>query len=134
MISQPSLLFRCRKRPRTAAAVVILPGGGYSHLADVKEGSNVARWLNSLGISAFVVKYRTYSASATISRSRFSTRARRWLRLVRSRAKEWNVDPSRIGILGFSAGGHLHRRSGHTSTPASLTQRTRSTALARGLT
>jgi acetyl esterase/lipase len=73
-------------------------------LSDVKEGSAVAEWLNALGITAFVVKYRLgmrYHAPAQLQD------AARAVRTVRTRAKEWNIDPVRIGILGFSAGGHL---------------------------
>jgi acetyl esterase/lipase len=96
--------FPAPKDKATGAAIIVLPGGGYSHLSDVKEGSAVAEWLNSLGITAFVLKYRLgmrYHAPAPL------LDAARAMRTVRSRAKEWNIDPDRIGILGFSAGGHL---------------------------
>lgn len=96
--------FIASKDKSTGAAIVICPGGGYQHLADVKEGSAVAEWLNSLGISAFVLKYRLgprYNQPAQL------LDAARALRTVRARAKEWNLDEKRIGILGFSAGGHL---------------------------
>lgn len=96
--------FFAPKDRATGTAIVVFPGGGYSHLSDVKEGSSVAEWLNSLGITAFVVKYRLgmrYHAPAQLQD------ASRAIRIVRSKAKEWNVDPGRIGILGFSAGGHL---------------------------
>lgn len=88
----------------TGAAVIVCPGGGYARLSDVKEGSAVAEWLNTLGISAFVLKYRLgmrYHQPAPLQD------AARAMRMVRSRAKEWNLDSNRIGILGFSAGGHL---------------------------
>lgn len=88
----------------TGAAIVIFPGGGYARLSDIKEGSDVAKWLNTLGISAFVVKYRLGMRYHQPNQLLDAARA---LRTVRSRAKEWNVDPDRIGILGFSAGGHL---------------------------
>ena len=101
----PSLTpFFPSKANATGAAIVVCPGGGYSHLSDVKEGSAVAEWLNSLGITAFVLKYRLgmrYHQPAQIQD------AARALRIVRARAKEWNLDTNRIGILGFSAGGHL---------------------------
>jgi acetyl esterase/lipase len=92
------------KDKATGAAIVVLPGGGYSHLSDVKEGSAVAEWLNSIGITAFVLKYRLgmrYHQPAPL------LDAARAVRTVRSRAGEWNIDEKRIGILGFSAGGHL---------------------------
>jgi len=88
----------------SGAAVVVCPGGGYSHLSDIKEGSDIARWLNSLGITAFVLKYRL---GMTYHQPNQLLDAARALRTVRARAKDWDVDPNRIGILGFSAGGHL---------------------------
>ncbi|MEP7075030.1 MAG: alpha/beta hydrolase [Acidobacteriota bacterium] len=96
--------FPAPKELATGAAIVICPGGGYQHLADVKEGSDVAKWLNSLGISAFVLKYRLGMRYHQPNQLLDAARA---LRIVRSRAKEWNIDAARIGILGFSAGGHL---------------------------
>jgi acetyl esterase/lipase len=96
--------FLAPKETATGAAVLVCPGGGYARLSDVKEGSDVAKWLNSLGISAFVLKYRLgmrYHQPTPL------LDAARALRTVRSRAKEWNLDEKRIGILGFSAGGHL---------------------------
>jgi acetyl esterase/lipase len=85
-------------------AVVVCPGGGYGALATGHEGKDPADWLNRHGIAAFVLRYRLgprYHHPAPIQD------AQRALRLVRSRAKEWKLDPKRIGIWGFSAGGHL---------------------------
>ncbi len=96
--------FLAPKETVTGAAVVVLPGGGYSHLSETKEGSDVAKWLNSLGISAFVLKYRLGMKYHEPNQLLDAARA---LRTVRARAKEWNLDANRIGILGFSAGGHL---------------------------
>jgi len=96
--------FFAPKDKATGASIIVCPGGGYSHLSEIKEGSDVAKWLNSLGITAFVLKYRLgmrYHAPSPL------LDASRALRMVRSRAKEWNLDLHRIGILGFSAGGHL---------------------------
>lgn len=96
--------FLAAKENSTGAAVIIFPGGGYARLSDIKEGSDVAKWLNTLGITAFVVKYRLgmrYHQPAPLQD------ASRAIRMVRSRAKEWNIETQRIGILGFSAGGHL---------------------------
>ena len=96
--------FLAPKETATGAAIIVCPGGGYARLSDVKEGSDVAKWLNSLGISAFVLKYRLgmrYHQPTPL------LDAARAIRTVRSRAKEWNLDEKRIGILGFSAGGHL---------------------------
>jgi acetyl esterase/lipase len=96
--------FLAPKDIATGASIVICPGGGYSHLSDIKEGSDVAKWLNSLGISAFVLKYRLGMRYHQPNQLLDAARA---LRTVRARAKEWNLDTKRIGILGFSAGGHL---------------------------
>jgi acetyl esterase/lipase len=91
------------KDKATGTAVVICPGGGYRNLAMDHEGHQVARWLNSLGAAAFIVKYRLapYRHPAPLSD------AQRAIRTVRARAGEWGVAPGRVGILGFSAGGHL---------------------------
>ncbi|ANE48244.1 hypothetical protein SY83_20300 [Paenibacillus swuensis] len=89
---------------KPVAAVVICPGGGY-WLKAPHEGEPIARWLNSIGISAFVLHYRTADADYHYPCPLLD--AQRAIRTVRCRAEEWNVDPDRIGILGFSAGGHL---------------------------
>lgn len=96
--------FLAPKEIATGAAVLVLPGGGYARLSDVKEGSDVAKWLNSLGISAFVLKYRL---GPRYNQPNPLLDAARAMRTVRSRAKEWGVDSNRLAILGFSAGGHL---------------------------
>lgn len=84
-------------------AVIVSPGGGYARLAMEHEGHEVARWLNSIGVNAFVLKYRLkeYGYPAPLQD------VLRALRTVRAHAAEWNVDPERIGVLGFSAGGHV---------------------------
>jgi acetyl esterase/lipase len=86
-------------------AIVVCPGGGYGHLAMDHEGAQIAEWLNSLGVTAFVLKYR-HSASGHKHPVPMSD-GQRAIRTVRARAGEWNIDPKRIGVLGFSAGGHL---------------------------
>lgn len=96
--------FPASKETATGSAIIVFPGGGYSHLSDIKEGSDVAKWLNTLGITAFVVKYRLGMKYHQPNQLLDASRA---MRIVRSRAKEWNIDANRIGILGFSAGGHL---------------------------
>ena len=91
------------------AAVVVCPGGGYGGLALDHEGVQVGQWLNSFGVAAFVVKYRLgrrYRHPAPLQD------AQRAIRTVRARAEEWKVDPARVGILGFSAGGHLASTAG----------------------
>src|SRR6267142_1035923 len=96
------------KEKATGAAIIVCPGGGYTHLAE-HEGGPVAEWLNSLGVAAFVLKYRLgprYQHPAPL------LDAARAIRLVRARATEWVLDPERIGILGFSAGGHVASTAG----------------------
>jgi acetyl esterase/lipase len=93
----------------TGAGVVVCPGGGYGHLAVDHEGDQIGRWLNSFGVAAFVLRYRIaprYRHPAPIQD------AQRALRTVRARAGEWRVAPDRIGIWGFSAGGHLASTAG----------------------
>jgi len=104
-VDKPNLwLYPAPADKATGAAVVICPGGGYAHLAVGHEGSEVAEWFNERGVSAFVLRYRLapkYHHPTQVGD------VQRAMRLVRSRAKEWNIDPVRIGIMGFSAGGHL---------------------------
>jgi acetyl esterase/lipase len=92
------------KDKATGAAIIVCPGGGYVKLSDVKEGSAVAEYLNSIGVTAFVLKYRVGPKYGQPNQLLDASRA---MRMVRSRAKEWGIDANRIGILGFSAGGHL---------------------------
>lgn len=91
----------------TGAAVVICPGGGYGHLAMDHEGHQIGQWLNSFGVAGFIVAYRHSNSGAGYKHPAPIQDAQRAIQTVRSRAKEWGVDPNRIGILGFSAGGHL---------------------------
>jgi acetyl esterase/lipase len=90
-------------------AVVIFPGGGYQHLAMDHEGSAIANWLAGLGVTTFVVKYRL---GPTYHHPTMLGDAQRAIRIARARAAEWNVDPRRLGIIGFSAGGHLASTAG----------------------
>ena len=99
----PALTPWLAKNPN-GKAIVVCPGGGYGGLANDHEGKQIAQWLNSQGISAFVLRYRLgpkYHHPAMIND------AQRALRTVRARAAEFRVNPSKIGIMGFSAGGHL---------------------------
>jgi acetyl esterase/lipase len=105
---KPSLTI-CLPAPEkaTGTAVVICPGGGYGHLAVDHEGRQIAQWLNSFGVAGFIVQYRHSASGAGYNHPAPLQDAQRAIRTVRSRAKEWGVDPGRIGIIGFSAGGHL---------------------------
>ena len=96
------------KRFATGQAVIICPGGGYWILAYDIEGADIAKYLNSIGVAAIVLKYRlpTYGNCIEPHKAPLMD-AQRAMRLVRNNAKDWNIDPLKIGIMGFSAGGHL---------------------------
>ncbi|MHB1456072.1 MAG: alpha/beta hydrolase [Armatimonadota bacterium] len=89
---------------RNGASVIILPGGGYQHLADDYEGVDCAEWMNSLGVTAFVLRYRLAPEYHHPSQLLDAQRA---IRHVRANAALYQIDPHKIGIWGFSAGGHL---------------------------
>ena len=113
-VTKPTVtVFRAPEDKRNGAAVLVCPGGGYNILAFDLEGTEVARWLNSIGVTAFVLKYRVPRRKERPKHEAPLQDAQRAMSLVRSKAKQWQVDPERIGILGFSAGGHL---SAATST------------------
>lgn len=108
-VGQPSLtLYRPARSAHRNAAVIICPGGGYSYLTVDREGHAVARYLQAQGLTAAVLKYRlpqaTLEAGALPHPQEDGLAA---VKLLRERATEWGIDPKRVGILGFSAGGHL---------------------------
>jgi acetyl esterase/lipase len=106
-ISKPTItLFRPAPEKETGAAVVVCPGGGYSILAYDLEGTEVCEWLNSIGVTGVLLKYRVPGRGEQKYTAPLQD-AQRALGIVRSRSKEWGIDTKRIGILGFSAGGHL---------------------------
>jgi BD-FAE protein len=93
----------------TGAGIVVAPGGGHRQLVWGSEGADIAEWLNGLGVAAFILKYRlaqTPNYHYTVEGEALQD-TQRAIRIVRARAKEWGVNPARIGILGFSAGGAL---------------------------
>jgi acetyl esterase/lipase len=104
---KPSITVFKAEKPN-GAAVVVCPGGGYGFLADDHEGKQVAEWLNTLGVTAFVLRYRivTKDRPGPVHPAPLAD-AQRAIRLVRAKAKDYGIDPGRIGIWGFSAGGHL---------------------------
>lgn len=103
----PTITIFKPKKPN-GTAVVICPGGGYLHLAINKEGYKVAEWLNKLGITAIVLKYRLPSDAIMKEKEIGSLQdAQEAIRYVRRNAKKWNISENKIGIMGFSAGGHL---------------------------
>lgn len=96
------------KQAATGEAVVIFPGGGYAILAYDWEGTDFAKWFNAQGIAAIVVKYRLpISKSLTDHKEVPLMDAQRAVRMVRHHALDWNIDPAKVGVMGFSAGGHL---------------------------
>jgi len=107
--SEPTLtIFLPDKSLATGASIVICPGGGYWVTSIVKEGFAVARRFNEMGIAAFVLKYRMPNDSSMVDKKIGPLQdAQRAIQLARLHAKEWNIDANRVGIMGFSAGGHL---------------------------
>lgn len=112
-ISEPLFTVYQAGNSKPAPAVIISPGGGYGGLAYNKEGTEVAAWLNTLGITGVVLKYRVPN-----NREGAFQDIQRAIRLVRHRAAEWNIDRARVGVMGFSAGGHLSARLSVHSGPA----------------
>lgn len=127
-VQEPSLeIYLPTKRNATGKAMVICPGGGYQGLAYDWEGTDIAKWLNSKGIAAFVLKYRLPKSNSIIIGHKAPLQdAQRAIRLVRHNSEKWNVSKNQIGIMGFSAGGHLastlgtHYNDGENSLPSTI--------------
>ena len=107
-VSVPTItVYRPTKARDTGAAVLVCPGGGYNILAYDLEGTEVCEWLNSLGVTGVLLKYRVPSRAGIERHIPALQDAQRAMGIVRSRAASWGIHPDRIGVLGFSAGGHL---------------------------
>jgi acetyl esterase/lipase len=108
-VSQPTMTVYSPAGPNTGAAVVVFPGGGYNVLAIDLEGTEACDWLTSKGITCVLLKYRVPCAVSGPYRNCLAALqdAQRALGLVRHHAAQWRIDPHRIGVLGFSAGGHM---------------------------
>ncbi|MDQ6700782.1 MAG: alpha/beta hydrolase, partial [Acidobacteriota bacterium] len=109
-IHNPSLLvYLPPKSKATGAAMIVAPGGGHRFLSIDTEGTNVAEWLNSVGVAAFVLKYRLAREEGSPYKVDIHALAdaQRAIRMVRARAGEWNVNAAKVGIMGFSAGGEV---------------------------
>lgn len=100
-VSRPTLAVFPATRP-SAPAMIVCPGGGYGYVVIDKEGTEIAAWLNAHGITALVLKYRVPDNRAGALQD-----GQRAISLARANAAQWNVDPKRLGIIGFSAGGNL---------------------------
>lgn len=108
------------KAYNTGKAVLICPGGGYGILAWDKEGSDVAKWLNGKGIAGIVLKYRLPEDDSNVKPELSPLMdAQRAMEMIRLNAKTWNIDPAKIGVMGFSAGGHLASTLGTHYTESS---------------
>lgn len=107
-VSTPTItVFPAPADKANGAAVVVCPGGGYSILAYDLEGTEICEWLNSVGVTGVLLKYRVPGRKGDEKHMLPLGDAQRAISIVRSRASEWKIDPERIGVLGFSAGGHL---------------------------
>jgi acetyl esterase/lipase len=108
-VSVPTLIpFSPEKGKATGTAIIICPGGGYSILSMENEGYAIARKFNEIGVTAFILKYRLPSDSSMVDKTIGPLQdAQRAVQLVRQRAKEWGLNTDKVGIIGFSAGGHL---------------------------
>ncbi len=108
-VRRPTLEVYVAKNNPSGTAVIILPGGGFSYVVPNLEGSEAAEWLNEIGVTAFVLRYRTNEAIAPgeAAWKRPLQDAQRAIRVVRQGAANWKLDPDRVGVLGFSAGGQV---------------------------
>ncbi len=116
-VSHPTITVFSPKGKNTAVAVIVFPGGGYNKLAIDLEGSEICKWLASIGVTGILLKYRVPASGPHYDKDCHCEKdpvkplalqdAQRAMGLVRARAKEWHIDPNKIGVMGFSAGGHL---------------------------
>src|SRR5579872_5161476 len=119
-VSIPTLTPFLVKDGSTHTAVLVVPGGGYSGVAMGHEGDSIARAFNKIGVNAFVLKYRLPSDSIMINKTIGPLQdAQSALLMIRKNAKLWNINPAKVGVIGFSAGGHLASTLGtHFDKPA----------------
>src|SRR5690606_7931566 len=122
-VSRPQIqVYRPARMRATGASVVILPGGGYAGLTFNFEGTQQAQYFVDHGVAAFVVKYRIPSDKTMVDKSIGPLQdAQQAMRFVRQRASEWQLDPSRVGVIGCSGGGHLASTIARRATGAHLT-------------
>jgi acetyl esterase/lipase len=119
-VTEPSItLYRPPTHLSTGAGVLVCPGGGYNILAWDLEGTEVCEWLNTLGVTGILLKYRVPKRDGLEKHVPAFQDAQRALRLIRHRAAEFGLDPQRLGVLGFSAGGHLAAVLSNQNNPES---------------
>lgn len=106
-VSKPTITLYPAKSDPSGAAVVVFPGGGYNILAFDLEGTEVCEWLNSINVTCVLLKYRVPDSGPYPKSAAALQDAQRAVGMVRAHAADWSIDPHRIGVLGFSAGGHL---------------------------
>lgn len=110
-VSKPILtVYSPAKQTNTGAAVLVAPGGGYHILAYDLEGTEVCQWLGSIGVTGILLKYRVPKPAGESRPIEALQDAQRAMGVIRANAEKWDIDPQRIGVLGFSAGGHLSAR------------------------
>jgi len=107
-VTKPTMaVYLPAKEKNTGAAALVFPGGGYVRLSMELEGTEVCQWLNSIGMACVLVKYRVPEAQHYPENTEDLEDAQQAMRMTRERAKEWGIDPKKIGVIGFSAGAHL---------------------------
>lgn len=117
-VSEPSLMvFPAPSDKGTGVGLIIAPGGAYRFLSWAHEGEEIARYFNTIGVTAFVLKYRVPTRAADPSNTLALMDGQRAVSYVRAHAKDWNLNPAKIGFLGFSAGGNLAAKVQNTEQP-----------------
>jgi len=121
-INDPSITVYPAANPN-GAAVIVCPGGGYWFLSTNNEGTGVCEWLNSFGVTGILLRYRTPTSDETLPYNYPVQDLQRSLGLVRAHAKEWQIDPKRVGVIGFSAGANLVGHASWDRTPRTYEQK-----------
>ena len=121
-IKEPTITVYPAEKPN-GAAVIVCPGGGYWFLSTNNEGTGVCSWLNSIGVTAVLLRYRTPTSDETVRHQYPLQDLQRAMGIVRGRSKEWGVDPKRVGVIGFSAGANLVGHASWDRTPRTFTQK-----------
>lgn len=121
-VADPTITIYRPEKPN-GASVIVAPGGGYMFLSYAHEGTQVCQWLNSLGVTGVLLKYRTPTRDEKDASTLPVQDAQRALGLVRKHAAEWNLDPKRVGLLGFSAGANLAGHAAWDRTERSYSQK-----------